>query len=293
MGQLRTGLRAYALEGHPPGRALALLGSLLQTLRGRGMATVAYVVVDLDTGELTIANAGHPPPLVVPADGEARLLDVRPAPPLGALPFAQFEETHARLDEGDAIALYTDGLVELRGVPLHETLTRLCRAAEGPVAAASADGLCDTLLDAMVPAREADDDIAVVALRRLAVPSELHLRLAAEPDVLVRMRRTLRRWLHAHGAATEDVQAITLACGEACANAIEHAYPPGPASFELHAVVADGAVTLTVRDHGDWRAPRGEHRGRGLELMETIMDELDVRRGDAGTEIRMRKELRT
>jgi anti-sigma regulatory factor (Ser/Thr protein kinase)/putative methionine-R-sulfoxide reductase with GAF domain len=291
MGQLRTGLRAYALEGHPPGRALAQLGGLLQTLRGRGMATVAYAVVDLDSGELTIANAGHPPPLVISAEGEARLLDVRPAPPLGALPFAQFEETHGRLEEGDALALYTDGLVELRGVPLPETLERLRTAAEAPAAGASADGLCDTLLDAMVPERAADDDIAVVALRRLPVPSALHLRLAAEPDVLARMRRTLRRWLHAHRAGEPDVQAITLACGEACANAIEHAYPPGPASFELHAEVADGAVTLTVRDHGGWRAPRGEHRGRGLELMEAIMDDLEVRRSDGGTEIRMRKEL--
>src|SRR3712207_5841397 len=137
-----------------------------------------------------------------------------------------------------------------------------------------------------------DDDIAIVALRRLPVPSALRLRLAAEPDVLARMRRTLRRWLHAHGASDEEVQAITLACGEACANAIEHAYPPGPASFELLAEVADGALTLAVRDHGGWRAPRGEHRGHGLELMEAIMDGLEVRRGDDGTEIRMRKELR-
>jgi anti-sigma regulatory factor (Ser/Thr protein kinase)/putative methionine-R-sulfoxide reductase with GAF domain len=291
MGQLRTGLRAYALEGHSPGRALSLLGGLLQTLRGRGMATVAYALVDLDTGELTIANAGHPPPLVVGTDGDARMLDVRPAPPLGALPFAQFEEHKAELEEGEALALYTDGLVELRGLPLPECFSRLTRAAEAAGAKVGADGLCDALLEAMVPERTAEDDVAIVALRRLPVPRELRLRLAAEPDVLARMRRTLRRWLHANGATPEETQAITLACGEACANAIEHAYPPGPASFELTVTAADGAIALVVRDHGDWRSPRGEHRGRGLELMRKIMDDLEVERMDDGTEIRMRKEL--
>src|SRR3712207_7762908 len=49
-----------------------------------------------------------------------------------------------------------------------------------------------------------DDDIAIVALRRLPVPRALRLRLAAEPDVLARMRRTLRRWLHAHGASRSE-----------------------------------------------------------------------------------------
>ncbi|HEX8206813.1 MAG TPA: SpoIIE family protein phosphatase [Solirubrobacteraceae bacterium] len=291
MGQLRTGLRAYALEGHPPGRALALLGTLLQTLRGRGMATVAYAVVDLADGSLTIANAGHPPPLVVGADGTTRMVDVRPAPPLGALPFAQFEEGRDRLEDGDTIALYTDGLVEQRGVPLPESFDRLEAAAAATRGRASAEGLCDALLAEMVPGRMAEDDVAVVALRRVPVPQTLHLRLAAEPGILGGMRRTLRRWLHAHGATEEEMQAITLAAGEACANAIEHAYPPGPASFDMEAEMAGGALTLVVRDHGDWRDPRGQHRGRGLELMQAVMDDVEVRRSGGGTEIVMRRRV--
>jgi anti-sigma regulatory factor (Ser/Thr protein kinase)/putative methionine-R-sulfoxide reductase with GAF domain len=292
MGQLRTGLRAYALEGHPPGRALSLLDGLLQTLRGRGMATVAYAVVDLDSGAVTMANAGHPPPLLVPRAGEPRLLDVRPAPPLGAMPFARFDEAEARLEVGDALVLYTDGLVEVRDVPLAQTLAALRGAAGAPHARAHAEALCDALLEAMVDGRSADDDVALVALRRLPIADELRLRLAADPDVLAGMRRSLRRWLRARGAGDDDVQAITLACGEAAANAIEHAYPPGPASFDLEASAADGEVTLVVRDHGGWREPRGEHRGRGLGLMESIMDELDVRREGQGTEVVMRRRLR-
>src|SRR4029453_9187271 len=60
MGQLRTGLRAYALEGRAPGETLKLLDRLLQTLSGRGMATAGYAIVDPATGALRYASAGHP-----------------------------------------------------------------------------------------------------------------------------------------------------------------------------------------------------------------------------------------
>src|SRR5919198_726282 len=61
MGQLRTALRAYALEGHSPGETLRRVDALLHATRARGMATAAYAVVDPESGQLTIAAAGHPP----------------------------------------------------------------------------------------------------------------------------------------------------------------------------------------------------------------------------------------
>jgi anti-sigma regulatory factor (Ser/Thr protein kinase) len=291
MGQLRTALRAYALEDHSPAEALRLLDVLLQTIRGRGMATVAYGVLDPATGALTVACAGHPPGLVVSAAGDARLLDTRPAPPLGALPFAQFRETTATLEEGDALAFYTDGLIETRDAPLTDRLEML-RAAAANATATTADRLCDQLLDALVPERSSEDDVAVVVVRRLPIPQVLRLRLPAEPDVLGRVRLTLGRWLRARGAGAEDVQCVMIAVGEACANAIEHAYPPGPASFDFEAALDDATITVHVRDHGGWREPRGKHRGRGLALMEAAMDEVDIRRGENGSEVAMSRRLR-
>jgi serine phosphatase RsbU (regulator of sigma subunit)/anti-sigma regulatory factor (Ser/Thr protein kinase) len=289
MGQLRTGMRAYALEGHGPAAVLGLLDELLQTIRGRGMATAAYGVIDAETGALTVASAGHPPPLLVSADGEARLLDIRPSPPLGALPFASFHETTTTLAPGDAVVLYTDGLIELRDVPLAETLETLRAAAAG--VPRNAEALCEQLLDALVPTRAADDDVALVALRRELVDGALRLRLAADPDELRRMRRSVTRWLRGNGAGDEDVRDVLLACGEACANAVEHAYPPGPASFELEATIEDATATVAVRDHGGWRAPRGQNRGRGLTMMEATMDEVEVLRSDTGTRVVMRRRL--
>ncbi len=142
-----------------------------------------------------------------------------------------------------------------------------------------------------MPAGGGDDDIAVVALRLVPVEATLRVRFAADPQILSQMRRMLGRWLQEHGARPDEIAAITLACGEACANAIEHAYAPGVAYFELEALHADGLVTLTVRDTGRWRAPRGSNRGRGLKIIAAAVDELDLHTTDAGTEVVMRRRL--
>jgi anti-sigma regulatory factor (Ser/Thr protein kinase)/putative methionine-R-sulfoxide reductase with GAF domain len=290
MGQLRTGLRAYALERRAPGETLKLLDRLLQTLSGRGMATAGYAIVDPATGVLRYASAGHPPPVVVRQGERASLLSAATAPPLGTLPFAVYHEVEATLEPGDTILLYTDGLVERRREPLTDGLERLRKLA---AVTASAEGLCQRVTDHLVPPAGGDDDIAVVALRLTPVEEAMRVRFAADPQVLSPMRRTVGRWLQAHGAQPKEVAALTLACGEACANAIEHAYAPGVAYFELEAEHDNGVVTLTVRDTGEWRAARGTNRGRGLKMMAAAVDVLDVRTTGAGTEVVMRHTLGT
>jgi anti-sigma regulatory factor (Ser/Thr protein kinase) len=118
------------------------------------------------------------------------------------------------------------------------------------------------------------------------------MRLPADPTVLTQVRRVLRRWLQQFDVEREDAAAITLACGEACANAIEHAYSPATAVFELDARLEDGVVTIAVRDSGQWRIPRGRHRGRGLRIIESSMDEIDVHPSPTGTEVVMRRRLK-
>jgi GAF domain-containing protein/anti-sigma regulatory factor (Ser/Thr protein kinase) len=288
MGQLRAGLRAYALEGHPPGETLRRLDRMLQTISGRGMATAAYAVVDPATGTLHYASAGHPPPVLVRGGEEAILLEVSAAPPLGALPFAAYHEVEATLEPGDTILLYTDGLIERRREPLTEGLERL-RALTA--VRATADQLCQRVIEQLVPADGGADDIAVVALRIMPVEAVVRVRFAADPQVLSQMRRILGRWLQEHAAQPSEVADITLACGEACANAIEHAYGPGAAYFELEAMHEEGLVTVTVRDTGRWRTPRGGHRGRGLKMIAAAVDELDLRTTEAGSEVVIRHRL--
>jgi anti-sigma regulatory factor (Ser/Thr protein kinase)/putative methionine-R-sulfoxide reductase with GAF domain len=288
MGQLRTGLRAYALEGHGPGETLKRLDRLLQTIRGGGMATAAYGVIEPDTGTLRLATAGHPPAVRISASGEARLMESTSAPPLGTLPYPTYREVETILGPGETILMYTDGLVERRGEALTIGLERLRQAASGPP---GAEVLCQRVVQTLVPALAGADDVAVVALRNETVQPKMRLRLPAHPQVLAGVRQALRRWLRAQGAHADDIAAITLACGEACANAIEHAYAPGRATFELEASYVSGMVTLAVRDRGRWRRPRGVHRGRGLMMMEATVDELDVHATATGTEVLMRRRI--
>jgi serine phosphatase RsbU (regulator of sigma subunit)/anti-sigma regulatory factor (Ser/Thr protein kinase) len=288
MAELRSTMRAYAVDGHSPGVVLERVDRLVRGSGEMRMATATYAVYDPETNELCYATAGHPPPLLVAADGESRLLPVEVHPPLGTMPYASYAEQQCSLQGGDTVLFYTDGLIERRGEPLDAGFDRLRAAGTG---VRGAEALCRTLTRELVPSEGVADDIAMVALHCEPVPERLALMLPARPETLADVRRALRRWLRAIRASNDDVAVITLAVGEACANAVEHAYSPTPAVYAIEALEEAGTVTITVRDSGRWRRPRGENRGRGLTIMENAMDELEVRQTTDGTEIVLRKRL--
>jgi anti-sigma regulatory factor (Ser/Thr protein kinase) len=288
MGQLRTALRAYALEDYAPGQVLEQVDRLLQSIRGRSMATAAYGIFDPEDASLCLSSAGHLPPVVMRPDEPPRLLDMELGPPLGAMPYASYGERATTLDEDELVLLYTDGLVEVRGEPIDRGLDRLLAVVAG---SPSPEHACRKVVRELVPREGASDDIAFVALQNEAVPDELLLYLPTVPPVLTQVRQSLRRWMRARGATKQVVDAVVLACGEACANAIEHAYSPNPSFFTLEARADGDDLSFAVRDHGHWRPPRGQNRGRGLSIMEALMDSVEVKRTRAGTEILMRSTV--
>ena len=97
--------------------------------------------------------------------------------------------------------------------------------------------------------------------------------------------------LVAYPIDSRAIEAVLLASGEACTNAIEHAYGPGDQTFELEGAREGDDVVLIIRDSGRWRPPRGQNRGRGLGLMETFMDEVEVSPTETGTAVRMRRRI--
>jgi anti-sigma regulatory factor (Ser/Thr protein kinase)/putative methionine-R-sulfoxide reductase with GAF domain len=289
MGQLRTALHAYAIAGNSPGRSLELLDRFLQAMPDFAMATAAYGVLDPETGRLTLASAGHLPPVVLSARGP-RLVETEPSAPLGAMSFGHRPELETQLDHGETLVMYTDGLVERAGVPVTDGIEVLMEAL---APARTAEEACQLAVQ-LVPVEGLKDDLALVALKNTEIPEVLELHPAARPDQLAEIRRNIRRWLRNHGASDEAVTEITLAANEACANAVEHAYSPAPARFSFRARESDGLVTITVTDAGSWRQPRGMDRGRGLRIMDAAMDAVEVREGaQGGTEITMRRRLRT
>jgi anti-sigma regulatory factor (Ser/Thr protein kinase) len=288
-------MRAYALEGHSPAGVLDRLDRVVRSLEGGQMATLLYLVVEEDRSTVTFASAGHVPPLVISAEGEAEYLETAPNPPLGVFESPNHREMTAKLGAGWTIVLYTDGLVEERGVSIDQGLEALRLAASQDPC--HPDELCDRLVDAMLAIHPANDDIAVLALRALpAAPSPLHLEIPSDPTRLAQMRRDLGSWLREAGAPGEVVEVIQMACHEACSNAIEHGYSFGDGVLWVDAELDDGRVVLTVRDKGHWieRGADGppRYRGNGLPLMRAVMDsvELTHENGD-GTAVRMARSL--
>ena len=287
MAQIRTSVRAYAIDGGRPSVVVERVNALINDLGPPTMATLAYAVLDPERESFEVVIAGHPPPLLIRQDGAASFLPLQGGIPLGVSPMARYRSDTHELRAGETIVLYTDGLVETRDAPIDEGLERLRAAAAG---GGEPEALCARLVERMVPGDPADD-VVVVAARVPRPPERLHGRWRAEAHVLVAVRQLLRRWLRAQGATDGEIADITVACQEACTNAIEHAYGPGHQEFELEATSTSGRIRVTVRDDGRWRAPRGTHRGRGLLLMRELMDSVDVRHTDAGTVVVLERAL--
>ena len=289
MSQLRNALRAYAFEGHPPAAALGHLNSLAWRREGVVMATLIYLVLDPGTGRVSLSSAGHPPPLRAATDGTTEYLQKGRSLPLGVARQTKYAEAEYLLGPNSTLLLYTDGLIERRSRPIDDGMAQLALAVSEHVDD-DVDSLCARLLQTV---SGSEDDVAVLALRSVPVAAErMVLTLPAEPLELSSLRRALQRWLLECEASEADSYDIVLACNEACANAIEHAYGPGDASVHIDAAFSGHEVAITVRDHGRWREPRGDHRGRGLGLIETLMDSVHIAtHPDTGTEVSMTRRL--
>ncbi len=287
MAQLRTALRAYAFEGHEPAVVVERLNRMLGQLEPATMTTALYLELDPEEERIRTVSAGHPPPLVIDPDGRARYLQVSGDVALGVSRAWRYREHEAALPAGSTIVLYTDGVVERRGEPLDDGLERLRRVAER--GHPDVEALCDAILEELVAGPS--DDVAVLAARLEPLGDRLTTSWPAQADVLSGIRQLLRRWLRHHGARDDEAYDIVVACQEACANAIEHAYAPGDEAFTLDASVTAGVVEITIRDHGRWRAARGRHRGRGMPIMETLMDAVHVEQTPDGTAVVLRRRL--
>ncbi len=286
MGQLRSVLSGYLLEGHEPERALALLDRYAGRVPGATGSTVTCLVIDQTTGELTWARAGHPPPLVLGPTGP-RFLEDATGTVLGVRGRPPYVPGHTRLAAGESVVLYTDGLVERRGEPIDDGLDRLLETG-GKAHPLPPAALAEALLDAGLDDGPTDD-VALLVVRLMPVP--LYLDLPAEGHRLRGLRETITAWAAAVGIGPDEGYDLQLAVGEAAANAAEHAYAPGLPGrmrIEISRSVADARIAVRVRDGGQWRPPPVDHghRGRGLDLFREIGDDVELAPGPDGTEIR-------
>jgi serine phosphatase RsbU (regulator of sigma subunit)/DNA-binding response OmpR family regulator len=287
MGQLRTALRAYAIEGSSPEVVASRLNTLTLSLGEMAMATFVYVVLDPGLTSGRYVNAGHPPPIVVSERG-AELLPGASSPPAGAAPTSEFAEHELKLAAGDALCLYSDGLVEQRGADFAQRESALLSAIGHP---ADAEVLCERALAALRPDGPAEDDVALLVLRTSSSGAGLTTTHPATAESLGPARGELQAWLTDVKASRAEAGDIVMASNEACMNVVEHAYEDDPGSFTLEGYLDRQTVVIIVRDAGHWSEVRARGRGRGLKLMEALMSSVQLSFSAEGTMVVLRKEL--
>lgn len=164
MARARFTIRAYLADGHDPQTVLEKAATQFDISDDGHMTTVLVGLGNWRTGELTMASAGHLPPLLL-TDQAASFVPMTPGPPLG-VGTVHHHATKVALPIGATLVLYTDGLIERRGEPIDAGMERLAQVAD-PLAHTSPADLVSRLVGQL---RRPDDidDVAVLALRRVS-----------------------------------------------------------------------------------------------------------------------------
>ncbi|MEU1077044.1 MULTISPECIES: SpoIIE family protein phosphatase [unclassified Streptomyces] len=275
MGQLRTTAQTLAGLDLPPQEVLHHLDEQAQRLGTDRMATCLYAVYDPVAHRITIANAGHPPPVLLHLGGRAEVLRVPPGAPIG-VGGVDFEAVELDAPAGATLLLYTDGLVEsrLRDVwtGIEQLRERLAATAQltGPDHPPPLEALCDDVLDMLGPG-DRDDDIALLAARFDGIaPSDVaYWFLDPEDSAPGRARRLARRALDRWGLE-ELTDSVELLVSEVVTNAVRYAERPVTLRLlktdVLRCEVGDDSPQLPRQR----RARDTDEGGRGLFLVNRL-----------------------
>src|SRR4051794_3931268 len=317
MSATRSVLRASAQRLIEPGAVLERLNEhLCPDMPEKMFVTCLYGVLDVESGRLRFANAGHDLPYVKTADGVVELR--ARGMPLGLMPGMPYEEKEITLEPGDSVLLHSDGIVEAHD-PRRE-MFGFPRLKETVAVGAGGQQLIDRVLRDLATftgaGAEQEDDITMVTLERSAgaahaltspngsVPAAFHLPRAPGNE-----REAMKRVAHAVaglGLEPARLERLKTAVGEAAMNAMEHGNEyrdDWPVSIRV--LRSAGRLLVQVTDRGDAgelaaaEAPdieaklegRQSPRGWGLFLIEKMVDEARVTSESGGRTVELALRL--
>ena len=287
MGQVRSACRALLFENPSPAAALAGLDRFAARLPGAECTTAVCAVLNPVTGELVYSTAGHPPPILVHADGTTRMLDDGHTIALGIRPQRPRPEARVTVPAHATLLLYTDGLVERRRLPLDEGISRAASLLQDGLNA-PLDDLANQIMSRLAPSGGYQDDVALLLYRH---PAPLELKFSARASNLAPTRKALRSWLSRARVDPDQTVNVLIAAGEAVANAIEHGHRYSPeGTISLAAIALVDQVQVTITDTGSWKPPQqaaNPHRGRGITLMRGLMHDVTINPETAGTTVHL------
>ncbi|MEV0603269.1 SpoIIE family protein phosphatase [Streptomyces sp. NPDC050315] len=296
MGQLRTAVQTMAAIDMPPAQLLRSLDDLAQRLGDNYLATCLYVVYNPIESQLTLANAGHIPPVIVrAADGRSELLDLPTGAPIG-VGGVPFDAVTVPVAPGDRLVLCTDGLVEVRGEDIGVGLAALAESAAHP--AASMDEACDTIIRALATTLNKGrggrkDDVALLMARLNGIEradvAEWRLPIEAREVSRARLlvRAQLSRWGLESAADTAE-----LLVSEIVTNAVRHAHT----EHVVLRLVRTDALLCEVSDD-DHSLPQllsvgdEDEFGRGLRVVSRLAREWGTSRTSTGKTVWFEQSL--
>jgi PAS domain S-box-containing protein len=298
-------LRLLALDGYPLGDMIRRADALLTAYSPDLVATAQVVRFTPTTGRVQVAGAGHPPALVVSADGSTRYVTASGIP-VGWPGAGSEEVVELDLERSDVLVMYTDGLVEAKrdilvGFRGLEDAAR--RIVDYP-----APQLARALVDrALAGSDRRDDTLALVLRRRAPLPDTgrraigpFHHRFTGHEAAVSVARHLLGAWLNEQPVDPAVVDDVLLAAAELCTNAVT-ASPGSP--VVLDAWLDGDALGVEVRDGGpglvlpvlrhDEIPDLDAEAGRGLYLVRALVDDLDAGADDGGAWVRFVKRAVT
>jgi serine phosphatase RsbU (regulator of sigma subunit)/PAS domain-containing protein/anti-sigma regulatory factor (Ser/Thr protein kinase) len=285
MGRLRTAVLNFSSLDLAPDELLghldemvALLDTQTPDAQSDGApvtgATCLYAIYDPVGGRCTVSRAGHVAPAVVDPQGRVTFPDLPLSPPLG-VGGHPFEVGELELPEGSRLVLFTDGLIEDRGIDIDEGLRRLRSAVAGPDR--SPEDTCRAVMESMMPGRPSDDVALLVARTRLLAPSRVAVwdvpsDAMAVSQVRTEVSRRLDEWGLEESSFTTE-----LILSELLTNAIRYGSPPVRVRLLLGRTlvleVSDGSNTSPRLR----RAATTDEGGRGLFLVSQFADRWGTR----------------
>jgi PAS domain S-box-containing protein len=283
-------LRFAALDGTPLERMVQRADELLSAQSSDLVATVVIARYQPETGIVKVVSGGHPPALVVGADGEVRQLTATGGA-IGWPAVGSDNVVTARLGVNESLVLYTDGLIEARKNVL-DGLESLMHHA-GDVAQLPASQFADELVKRSLEGADRRDDTLALVLRRTrtkVLPTRMSWDVTPGNAFAMRSaRKGLEQWLAEQDAHSEDA---VLVAAELLANAVVAAR----SSVVLSAVLQEDQAVLEVSDDGagaehlddrGQRLPRADSEaGRGLFLVRALSDRVSMMSTAAGTVVR-------
>ncbi|MCC9307922.1 SpoIIE family protein phosphatase [Kitasatospora sp. RB6PN24] len=302
MARFRTATRLLADMDLPPEEVLARLDGHAKRVMvdfavpggGPTGTTCLLAVFDPIKHELSLASAGHPPPVVLSADQGARVVDMPIGSPFG-MRSAPYESATVPWREGDVLAMSTRGFADADagdGDGRPEALRAAVASLADPrPAQADLSALCDGMIDRLgTSGMRCDAALMVVRLRRLEPERYASWNLESDPEEVGRARSLVTEQLHAWGLADLDFS-TELMVSELVTNALRYGKPP----IRLR-LIRDQDLICEVADHSSTsphvrHAAETDEGGRGLYMVAQLADLWGTRYHDRGKTIWARQPL--